>query len=1262
VTESLSSLRVLVAAPRPVGLDPMPARSHIEAMYDALEAQGDRVEIHWLFPGTPEALAAALSGGDIPAPDVVLLDIAMAEGAAGGAGATTGPGPFARFESDAPEGRAVAAGALGAILRQGSVSLLVLRAPDSAGYAEALAREAELAVMRIDERLGEAAVRAAMTAALAALLAGHTSGDGVDEARRALRERGSGLDPEEGVTLHGSGDGPVVSPQAGGRGVGKVVRFPGTELCPSRLRLAEEPAVGGLPPEPELGTGEAGSLNQAEGVVSGWVGRATELLALERAAYGEAGEGPKAPRSSPAGDWAGNGITLIHGYHGAGKTALAAHAARWLVRTGRFRQVVYLRYAEGGYGELALHALGTRLVGDRFDLRSGEAVREVERALAETPTLIIWDDMDALLPEGAAPIAAADLEELLALGMRLAGIGGTRLWLLSQTVALPHPAYRGDVVALALPLGGMSPTDAEALARRVWPAGALDGADGDAARRLIWCLGGQPLALRALAPLLARSSPKDVAATLAGMMAGFDTGEARLRDQAVSLVLQALVRSLEGEGLVEHNVAHRRVARNAGQSAGPTEEIRPSLEALGVFAGGLMQPLGGNVTGLEDAAWDRIVRLLAAAGLARQLELPGFNVPFLRFHPALAPHLARRLSAALRSGALHRHAGAYLGLLKWMAQNAEQHGAVVRGLALHELANFRRGLGTLCEAHELNAASDYASAWQRFLVELGFHSEHQEATRRLREAVGQMAPAEGPLQRPGVRFLINQGEQLLASGRVTEAAAMLQHLVERMEAEKGVTYGGPEAVYDLAQARRRLGRSLVALGRADMAVSSLTAALAALSGAAGPEARQEAMLAQQDLGDAYLAGGRPTEAAESYGKGLEMARELDDPRLMGTLNAQLGTIAMARDDKDAARQHLETALFHLQTVDDAAGMAAVWSQLGTLAWHSTDLDEADRCYQQALELARQAQRPLVEAQVHLQLALTARQADRPGDAEAHYSHAIRLYQENMAQGNVRAGLASAEVALAELLLAEGEADKARVHAEAARVVAEDPRVPFDAWAVYALLQRIAEAQGDAERVAHWRAKTQESFAHSPEAQQVLQQWQGTITGVANAARGEALDAQTVELLEQLEERQEWHDLVGSIWRVLEGERGRELYAELDHVDALVVRRILEAIDAPPQEAESEGGEAEHWPVPLPQLMGAVVAGLRGDANARRLVAATLARMAREDAPESARRFATALTRILQGERDEAVLDGLPKEMADPLTTLLRALRQVKAGH
>ena len=50
-------------------------------------------------------------------------------------------------------------------------------------------------------------------------------------------------------------------------------------------------------------------------------------------------------------------------------------------------------------------------------------------------------------------------------------------------------------------------------------------------------------------------------------------------------------------------------------------------------------------------------------------------------------------------------------------------------------------------------------------------------------------------------------------------------------------------------------------------------------------------------------------------------------------------------------------------------------------------------------------------------------------------------------------------------------------------------------------------------------------------------------------------------------------------------------------------------------------------------------------------------MLQADAPESAQGFARALARILTGERDEALLEGLPKDLADPLAALLRALNK-----
>jgi hypothetical protein len=72
-------------------------------------------------------------------------------------------------------------------------------------------------------------------------------------------------------------------------------------------------------------------------------------------------------------------------------------------------------------------------------------------------------------------------------------------------------------------------------------------------------------------------------------------------------------------------------------------------------------------------------------------------------------------------------------------------------------------------------------------------------------------------------------------------------------------------------------------------------------------------------------------------------------------------------------------------------------------------------------------------------------------------------------------------------------------------------------------------------------------------------------------------------------------------------------------------------------------------------MGAVVAALRGDQQAQAVVSNLLGYMMREDAPEPMRRFATALTRLISGERDDSLLDGLPADLAAPLQALLEQL-------
>lgn len=656
------------------------------------------------------------------------------------------------------------------------------------------------------------------------------------------------------------------------------------------------------------------------------------------------------------------------------------------------------------------------------------------------------------------------------------------------------------------------------------------------------------MALSILASLLGERPLAEILAELHDILPGLSVGEARLGNQALDLALEALLRSLD-------------------------QDFASKLPALGVFAGGLMEPLVGQIAELDQDTWAACKVKLSAAGLLREEQLPRFAVPFLRFHPVLARHLWRRSSSQHRSSVEQRYCGSYLGLLGWLTQQERRSRGLVNALVRRELPNFRRAWRILLESEQLSQATGYARHCLGFLEELGLLEEHDRMSSQLQEAVVQAIPSEGPLGRAGVRLLLARGEQLLAVGRVADAGMLFQGLSQRMDQEKGLSYAGAQADYDRGIAWARLGRCLLASGRVDAALGYSTRALDLFSSQpTGPATQRELLALHRELGDAHLAAGRLDQAQEAYQQGLALAGRIGNERAMGSMEAQLATIATIRGDPERASQLLQTALEHFRASGDTAAMAMTWSQLGALAHHASDASEAERCYQRALELAKEATRPLLEGQALVQLAQLAEEAGRPHDAEERYAEAVRVYQRH----DFQSPAASAEIALAELLLRQGQLRDARVHAEAACTVMEGstPRAPV--WRAYALLRRIAKAEGDDQSEARWRERARESFAGSTEAEHVFEQWRAVIQGVSRACRGEALDGETVGLLENLEAHEEWRDLVSAIWRILGGERGPEVFGDLDHVDALVTRRILTAIEAPGM-ADGEDQAAEGSP-------------------------------------------------------------------------------------
>lgn len=1087
--------RLVVVAPKPLGYDVSAALDRIEALYGALEAQGAPIAVEYLRPATREALAQRLAQGDAP---ILYFE-----------GPTLSTPQGQAFALEAPDGEDFFPWqALGEMASGASMVILGGLTDEALAAFEAPA-QTPVVLLRAD-LMGEAASRG-WAAFWEALLSGRPLTQATEEASRQAEQ-----DPLA-AWLGEGGERAISSPKGGAfqyRGAGaewtlplgakgdretsgirKVVRFPSPDLSPAWQRLPSEPIPGGLPPEPP----------------HGFLGRGQERATLERWLTSEEAEPP----------------IWLYGYEGLGKTSLILHMARWLVRTGRFERVVYTSFAGGNLPEEALYDAGQTLLGETFPTSEENPLERLAEALRATKTLIIWDDLETILAEGEAPLPAGQIAGLKELAHRL-NTGPSRLCLIVNGPTLPGDAPTIAETSRALALEALPLSEALALLGRTWQGVHHTLPERATAEALLERLGGHPFALVILAHFAG-----SLAEGLEGLRAlwpGLDEGEARLRNQALEVAIAYALNTFD-------------------------EGARSALGRLGIFAGGMMSPLGRHIAGLEEASWAEAIKRLEAAHLLRTAPLPGLTVPLIRLHPALGRTWARQLTQTQRAEIEERFLAEYGGFLGWLGQLATRAAKLAETLFRLELANLRRAVEFLLARQEVNEAMAMAQAMLPFLRPLGFRDAWNLLASRVSQVSQEIVPAEGPLGRAGVHFLLRQSEQLAQAGRLNESAALLQELNIRINREDGLSYSGIEATLDRGAVLHNWGRVLRGLGRPDVALGAWQLATQLLASAVTREAQQMLVSIRSDMADVLIAAGQFDEARALCEQALGTAQALEAHHTTGTLRAQLGNIALAEGEIERARQHFRAALELLEAEGDANAVATLWRRLGQVAWRtSQDAEEAQDCFDQALSWAEKAENIPLQGQILFEMADVAEDAERPADAEARLSQALGLYQKH----GYLPGLVAAETALSAFYLRRQDFATARAHAEAALNLAEQGG-DSQPWSVYTLLQQVAEAEGKAEEALTWRLRAQEAFASSPAAEAVRQRWGELIRAVAASCRGEALEAEAAQALEKLEESPEWHNLAEAIWRVIGGERGEALFTTLDYMDAVVIRAILQEI-------------------------------------------------------------------------------------------------------
>jgi tetratricopeptide (TPR) repeat protein len=179
---------------------------------------------------------------------------------------------------------------------------------------------------------------------------------------------------------------------------------------------------------------------------------------------------------------------------------------------------------------------------------------------------------------------------------------------------------------------------------------------------------------------------------------------------------------------------------------------------------------------------------------------------------------------------------------------------------------------------------------------------------------------------------------------------------------------------------------------------------------------------------------------------------------------------------------------------------------------------------------------------------------------------------------------------------------------------------------------------------------QARMAAQPSAQitRHLAAWDPVIAGITAAANGNDQARAAVE--QHLTERQDstdWGKLAAVLRAILHGQPGTSLPDDLDHIDIAITRRALAALSG---DIQIPG---QLWQaLPLTELISRVVDAAYGNQDAARQVTDTLSEL---DTDRGWAPLASALGRILDGDRTPALADGLNPVFAAAVTTILSHL-------
>jgi tetratricopeptide (TPR) repeat protein len=747
-----------------------------------------------------------------------------------------------------------------------------------------------------------------------------------------------------------------------------------------------------------------------------FVGRSRALLGLERLLEQE-------------------NYAVVRGSGGLGKTALAVELARWLVRSGRFERAAFVSVEPQNVQDVrgVLDAIGRQLLPQYTVAQYGQdldaALKPVARALRDSPTLILIDNLESVLPDqaGRNPAGAADVTELLDLGQKLLGAAERCRLIFTSRERLPKP-FAGTKNTVEL--GRLSRDEAIQLVERVmaqhgWEPPATDNAaTAEEVEELVETVDRHPRAL----VLLAREVAHGVRATtenVARLMARLEAQNWGDRENSLYASVELSLRRLP-------------------------PEVRERVDRLAVFHGGGQLSVIAKVIEIDENTADEHAQSLVGVGLAELMEYR-----YLRLDPALPAYLKLGQAPQRLAQLEAAWAGAMTQLVSFLYDEQFKDSRMARRLTLLELPNLLALLERLerrveADPSTAEAVSRTAGYIEQLLADLGRPGALARAV-AVRERAAALIPAWGHARFENERLLI---ERLLQGGQLQAAYDRAKALLDQARAVGATAYRGAD--YDLALAHDSLAQVLQAAGQATPALDLFAEAQRRFE-ALGERGERMASVTLGAQADCLTDLGRLDEAAETYEEKIKRAGKLGDFRQVAVGKGQLADV-LRRQGKyaEAAAGHEEArAIFEQQ--NEPSGVATAWHQIGMVHQEAGHYDEAEAAYRQSLEIKTRSKDRAGQARSLVQLGnLYVDGLGRPEEAVTFYRQAADIC---VALGDVRReGVMRNNIA--GTLLQLKRYDEARP--EIMRAIECDRQFGHVAepWKTFAILQQIEAAVGD----------------------------------------------------------------------------------------------------------------------------------------------------------------------------------------------------------